>query len=60
MYRKKEEVRKERVYKNMRNEILGSPKVIRLMDLWKVPAQLIEESENGQIKLEREKQITEI
>jgi hypothetical protein len=55
MYRKKEEVRKERVYKNMRNEILGNPKVIRLMDLWKVPAQLIKESDDGQIKFESKK-----
>lgn len=34
---------------NIRNQMLGSPKVIRLMKLWKVPAQSVKESENGKI-----------
>ena len=29
--------KKENDDRNMRNQILGSPKVIRLMKLWKVP-----------------------
>lgn len=43
------------MYENTRNRMLGTSKVIRLMKLWKVPAQLIKESENGQTIVEREK-----
>ena len=50
------------MYENTRNRMLGTSKVIRLMKLWKVPAQHVEiwkengkrkeETINGQIKLE--------
>ncbi len=43
------------MYENTRNRMLGTSKVIRLMKLWKVPAQLIKESENGKAIVEREK-----
>ncbi len=38
MPKKKKENQKPRTDKNVRNEILGSPKIVRLMQLWNVPA----------------------